>query len=63
MPCAPMVRRSSRHSVADDGSSTTDEDTLQKAMRRKAAVNLDFSGMSSKSSSFIFYLLMLFLLS
>jgi hypothetical protein len=40
--------------VADDGSSTTDEGTLQKAMRHKAAVNLDFSGMSSKSSSFIF---------
>jgi hypothetical protein len=39
--------------VAGDGSSATDEDTMQKAMRRKAAVNLDFNGMSSKSSSFI----------
>jgi hypothetical protein len=48
-----MVRRSTRHAVADDGSSTTDEDSLQKAMRRKAAMNLDFAGMSSKSSSFI----------
>jgi hypothetical protein len=48
-----MVRRSTRHVVADDGSSTTDEDSLEKAMRRKAAMNLDFTGMSSKSSSFI----------
>jgi hypothetical protein len=31
----------------------TDEDTLQKAMRRNAAMNLNFAGMSSKSSSFI----------
>jgi hypothetical protein len=47
--------------VADDGSTATDEDTLKKAMRRKAAKNLDFAGMepppssssSSSSSSFI----------
>jgi hypothetical protein len=37
----------------EDGSVTTDEDTLQKAMQRKAAINLDCSGMSLKSSSFI----------
>jgi hypothetical protein len=44
--------------VADDGSAATDEDMLKKAMRRKAAKNLDFAGMepppsSSSSSSFI----------
>jgi hypothetical protein len=39
--------------IAEDGSSATDEDTMLKAMRRKAAMNLDFSGMCSKSSSFI----------
>jgi hypothetical protein len=31
----------------------TDEDTMQKAMRHKAAMNLDFSGMRSKSYSFV----------
>jgi hypothetical protein len=30
MPCAPMVRRSTRHVVADDGSSATDEDTFRR---------------------------------
>jgi hypothetical protein len=30
-----------------------DEDTMQKAMRRKAAKNLDFSGMDPSSSSFV----------
>jgi hypothetical protein len=41
--------------VADDGSTATDEDTLKKAMRRKAAKNLDFAGMEPppSSSSFI----------
>jgi hypothetical protein len=39
--------------VADDGSTTTDEDTLKKAMRRKAAKNLDFAGMEPSSSCFI----------
>jgi hypothetical protein len=38
VPCAPPPRRSSRHTVADDGSFATDEDTMQKAMRRKAAI-------------------------
>jgi hypothetical protein len=41
--------------VADDGSAATDKDTLKKAMRRKAAKNLDFAGMDPppSSSSFI----------
>jgi hypothetical protein len=39
--------------VAEDGSVATDEDTMAKAMRRKAALNLDDNGMCSKSSSFI----------
>jgi hypothetical protein len=40
--------------VADDGSAATDEDTLKKAMRRKAAKNLDFASMEPPpSSSFI----------
>jgi hypothetical protein len=51
VPCAPTARRSTSHVVAEDGSSATDEDTMQKAMRRKAAMNLDFGGMCSKSST------------
>jgi hypothetical protein len=47
------ARWSSRHLVADDGSMAMDEDTMQKAMRRKAAKNLDFSGMNPSSSSFV----------
>jgi hypothetical protein len=39
--------------VAEDGSGATDEDMLQKAMRRKAAKNLDTAGMKKLSSSFI----------
>jgi hypothetical protein len=39
--------------VAEDGSVATDEDTMQKAMCRKAAKNLDFSGMDHAPSSFI----------
>jgi hypothetical protein len=39
--------------VADDGSVATDEETLKKVMRRKAAKNLDFAGMEPSSSSFI----------
>jgi hypothetical protein len=52
-PCAPPTRRSARQAVAEDGSIATDEDTMKKAMRRKADMNLDYSGMTSKSSSFI----------
>jgi hypothetical protein len=36
-----------------DGSAMTDEDTLQKAMRRKGALNLDTVGMSSSTKSFL----------
>jgi hypothetical protein len=36
-----------------DGSKATDEDTLTKAMRRKANINLDIAGMKSKSKSFL----------
>jgi hypothetical protein len=39
--------------VAEDGSGATDEDMMQKAMRCKAAKNLDSSGMKKSSSSFI----------
>jgi hypothetical protein len=53
VPCVSAPRRSTRHSVAVDGSSVTDEDTMQKAMRHKAALNLDFNGMNSQSSSFV----------
>jgi hypothetical protein len=28
VPCVPMVRRSTRHAVAEDRSSTTDKDTF-----------------------------------
>jgi hypothetical protein len=39
--------------VAEDGSVATDEDAMTKAMRRKADMNLDCNGMTSKPSSFI----------
>jgi hypothetical protein len=40
--------------VVDDGSAVMDEDTLKKAMHRKATKNLDFAGMEPPpSSSFI----------
>jgi hypothetical protein len=39
--------------VAEDGSVATDEDTMAKAMRRKAALNLNGNSKCSKSSSFI----------
>jgi hypothetical protein len=40
-PPLANARRSTRHAAMEDGSSATDEDTMQKAMRRKAAKNLD----------------------
>nr|XP_051203681.1 uncharacterized protein LOC127317199 [Lolium perenne] len=40
----PTVRRSGRHTVAEDGSGATDEDVMQRAMRRKAEMNLDNTG-------------------
>jgi hypothetical protein len=46
-------RWSTRYVVAEDGSMTTDEDMMQKAMRRKATKNLNFSGMDPSSSSFV----------
>jgi hypothetical protein len=46
-------RRSARYVMAEDGSMATDEDTMQKAMRRKATKNLNFSGMDPSSSSFV----------
>jgi hypothetical protein len=48
-------RRSGRFGVAADGASTTDEDSLLRAMRRKAEINLDYSGMitPSKAKSFL----------
>jgi hypothetical protein len=52
-PPGATARRSARHPVDADGSAASDEDTMMKAMRRKAAKNLDFSGMDSSSSSFI----------
>jgi hypothetical protein len=39
--------------VADDGSVTTDEDTMPKSMRHKAILSLDYTGMTPKPSSFI----------
>ena len=47
------TRRSGRHAVADDGRMDTDEDSLAKAMRRKAAQNLDNQGTSSSPKSFL----------
>jgi hypothetical protein len=36
-----------------DGATTTDEDSMAKAMRRKAESNLDFSGTINSSKSFL----------
>jgi hypothetical protein len=47
------VRRSTRHGLTADGASVTDEDSIAKAMRRKAAVNLDNGGMNGSSKSFL----------
>nr|XP_051206417.1 uncharacterized protein LOC127321418 [Lolium perenne] len=40
----PTVRRSGRYAVAEDGAGVTDEDVMQRAMRRKAELNLDTAG-------------------
>jgi hypothetical protein len=37
----PTVRRSGRYALAEDGSGATDDDIMQRAMRRKAEKNLD----------------------
>ncbi|KAI4989472.1 hypothetical protein ZWY2020_036789 [Hordeum vulgare] len=47
------TRRSGRHTVADDGTMDTDEDSLARAMRHKAAHNLDNEGITSPSKSFL----------
>ena len=53
-PATATLRRSSRHTVAADGSAATDEDSLAKAMRRKALLNGQLTpGMSSKPKSFL----------
>jgi hypothetical protein len=39
--------------VAADGAAGTDEDSMTKAMRRKAAANLDAKGMDNCSTSFL----------
>jgi hypothetical protein len=45
------TRRSERY-----GASMTDEDSMQKAMRRKAERNLDYSGIISPSKSKSFFI-------
>ncbi|KAK1696717.1 hypothetical protein QYE76_013414 [Lolium multiflorum] len=37
----PTVRRSGRYALSEDGAGATDEDVMQRAMRRKAELNLD----------------------
>jgi hypothetical protein len=58
-PVAPAdldtpLRRSGRFGVVVDGASPTDEDSLLRVMRRKAEINLDYSGMI-KPSVFSFF--------
>jgi hypothetical protein len=48
-----LIRRSGRFEVSVDGASATDEDSLKKAMHRKAALNLDSHGMLKSSKSFL----------
>jgi hypothetical protein len=57
----PVVRRSGRHAMAEDGLADTNEDMMQKAMRRKAEKNLDVSG-NKKSASFIKFQILISLL-
>jgi hypothetical protein len=49
------TRRSGRYGAAMDGASATDEDSMMRAMRRKAELNLDYSGIISPSKSNFFY--------
>jgi hypothetical protein len=53
--CATLIRRSGRFGTARDGASVTDEDSMLRAMRRKAELNLDYSGIvsPSKAKSFL----------
>jgi hypothetical protein len=41
--------------LAADGAKVTDEDSLAKAMRRKAASNLDAAGIVSSDKPFFFF--------
>jgi hypothetical protein len=49
----PAAHQSGRHAVAADGSTTTDEDSVKKSMRRKASMNLDTVGTSPLSKSYL----------
>nr|XP_051221777.1 uncharacterized protein LOC127340034 [Lolium perenne] len=48
----PTVQRSGRYALAEDGTGVTDEDVMQRAMRRKAEINLDTAGTKHPSKSF-----------
>jgi hypothetical protein len=48
----PPVRRSGRFATTEDGVEATDEDVMQRAMRRKAEKNLDTAGTRFSSKSF-----------
>ena len=50
---APPTRRSARFAVAVDGASATDEDSMMRAMRRKAVLNLDSYDSVTFSKSFL----------
>jgi hypothetical protein len=50
---ATPLRRSNRHPISGDGSSTTDEHSMAKAMRRQAARNLDPTPGTSVNKSFL----------
>jgi hypothetical protein len=47
-----VIILSAWHGFGIDGAAATDEDSLAKAMRRKAETNLDFSGTVKSSKSF-----------
>nr|XP_051197158.1 vegetative cell wall protein gp1-like [Lolium perenne] len=46
----PTIRRSGRYALAEDGAGPTDEDAMQRVMRRKAEKNLDTAGALCGSS-------------
>ena len=52
-PVVTPLRRSERHVVASDGSMATDEDSMARAMRRKAEQNLDKTSMNTPPKSFL----------
>ena len=52
-PMSTPLRRSMRYNTDADGSTATDEDSLVKAMRRKAEHNLDTSGMVKNPKYFL----------